>query len=144
LRSQTNPSTGWDSVLADAKPAKKASLVKVPHHGSSGAHHDRFWSELAEDDVIAIMTPWARGGLFLPTEDDLTRIRSLAKQAYLTSAPKLVRARKHGELQKLLHKLGADDRLRQLQGWGHVRARRRIGEHHWRIELDGDTTAIHN
>ena len=42
LESRTqNLETGWDAVLTYARPSQPASLFKVPHHGSDGAHHER-------------------------------------------------------------------------------------------------------
>ncbi len=34
LERSTNPDAGWDAVLKRAKPPIRASVVKVPHHGS--------------------------------------------------------------------------------------------------------------
>ena len=141
LEASTNDNAGWADVVKSAAPPIKASLVKVPHHASPGAHDDQMWDDLLEDGVIAVITPWARGGLFLPTEADLSRLRALTSQVYVTALPRLVKARKDAELQKLLRKLGADD-LKQLRGWGQVRARRRLNAAEWTVEVFGDARAV--
>jgi hypothetical protein len=141
LENTDNTEAGWDAVLTYAKPSIRASVIKVPHHGSPGAHHDGVWDELAEAEPVAVITPWAKGAKFLPTEDDLARLRGLTKRLYLTATPALARARKDTEVRKLIQKVHGD-RIEELRGWGHVRARRRLTEGGWRVELDGDAREI--
>ena len=140
LETSANIETGWDAVLKHSKPDVPASLVKLPHHGSRNAHHDAFWSDLAEDQVVAIVTPWVKGARFLPTQQDLSRIRAFTDRAYITAMPTLPRAKMDSQVEAMIRKLHGG-RLTELRGWGHVRARRRINEGVWRIELDGDATA---
>jgi beta-lactamase superfamily II metal-dependent hydrolase len=141
LENAPNPQTGWEAVLAHAKPDTSASVVKVAHHGSEGAHHDGVWDEIVDDDPVAIVTPWVLAGGHLPTEEDLARLRGVAENVYLTAMPTFGRARKGSAVEKLITKV-AGVRLQELRGWGHVRARRRPGETSWRVELDGDARAI--
>jgi hypothetical protein len=141
LEAAANQETGWEGVVRYSTPPVRASVVKVPHHGSAGAHHDGMWTALSEDDVVAILTPWSRGARYLPTEQDLTRLRSLASRVYLTAVPSLRRARKDRDLERLIRRLHGDQVMR-LRGWGHVRARRRLDEGSWRIELDGDAVSV--
>lgn len=141
LENAKNPETGWDAVLAHARPDVSASVVKVPHHGSEGAHHDGVWEEIVDDDALAIVTPWVLAGGHLPTEADLERLRGVADHVYLTAMPTLGRVRKDSAVEKLITKV-AGIRLEELRGWGHVRARRRPGETSWRVDLDGDAREI--
>ena len=141
LENSANPQTGWDAVLTHARPAINASVVKVPHHGSEGAHHDGVWSEIVDDDPVAIVTPWVRGGGNLPTDEDLARLRGIANRVYLTAMPVRGRVRKDSAVEKLITKV-AGVRVEELRGWGHVRARRSSGDEAWRIDLDGDARAI--
>ena len=139
LETSANRSTGWDAVVDFARPSAKASVVKIPHHGSVGAHCDRMWSELLEPDCLALLTPWVLGGNHLPTNEDLSRIRSRSASAYITARPESMFARKKSE--KFVDKLhGAA--ISELRGWGHIRARRRLTEDRWRIELDGTAVAV--
>ena len=78
LENSSNPQSGWSAVLAHARPAVRASIVKVPHHGSEGAHHDDMWAQIVDDNPVAIVTPWVLGGGHLPSEEDLARLRSVA------------------------------------------------------------------
>lgn len=141
LENSNNPASGWDAVLADARPATSASVVKVPHHGSEGAHHEGMWDEIVDDDAVAIVTPWVLAGGHLPTDADLARLRGVAGRVYLTAMPTLGRVKKDSVVDKLITKV-AGVRVEELRGWGHVRARRRSDEEHWRVDLDGDARPI--
>lgn len=78
---------GWLEILSsDERPYCKASVVKIPHHGSRNAHQDRVWSEMLHDNPIATLTPWKKGGRSLPTETDVKRILSFTRKAYTTSS----------------------------------------------------------
>lgn len=141
LENSANPMTGWDAVLTYARPDRRASAVKVPHHGSEGAHHDQVWSELVEEQPLAIVTPWALAGRHLPTESDLSRLRSIANRVYLTAMPTRGAVKKGSAVEKLISKVSGV-RVEELRGWGHVRARRKPDEAAWRVDLDGDACAI--
>lgn len=141
LENAKNPLTGWDAVLAHARPSVSASVVKVPHHGSEGAHHDGMWAEIVDPDPIAIVTPWVLGGGHLPTEADLQRLQDVPARVFLTAMPTLGRVRKDSAVEKLITNV-AGIRLEELRGWGQVRARRRREETSWRVELFGDARVI--
>jgi Metallo-beta-lactamase superfamily len=123
LENAKNPATGWDAVLSHARPALSASVVKVPHHGSEGAHHDDVWTELVDSDAVAIVTPWVLAGGHLPTEEDLARLRGVSGSLYLTAMPTMGRVRKDSAVEKMITKV-AGVRLEELRGWGQVRVRR--------------------
>ena len=77
---------GWLRILdSSVRPRRKASVFKVPHHGSQNSHEDRIWEELLNDTPIALLTPWRRGSGALPTRKDVSRILGLADQAYITT-----------------------------------------------------------
>lgn len=138
LETSDNTETGWDAVLTYSRPAAKASAVKIPHHGSLGAHHTAMWSDLLEDQALAILTPWIRGAKYLPTDEDLKRIKSFSNRVFITALPSRLLVRKRPD--KLVRRLHGS-RISELRGWGHVRARRRLAQSEWRVELDGDAVA---
>jgi beta-lactamase superfamily II metal-dependent hydrolase len=141
LEDSNNPLSGWAAVLAQAKPTHLASIVKVPHHGSEGAHKDEMWEEIVNAKPLAIVTPWVRGAGHLPTAADLARLRNVADRVYLTAMPTLRRARKDPAVDKIIAKV-AGVRIDELRGWGHVRARRKLGEDSWTVALDGDARLV--
>jgi hypothetical protein len=63
----TNRDTGWLAILgSNTKPTGKATVYKIPHHGSQNADLDGVWSEMLIPDPIAILTPFRRGNVSLP------------------------------------------------------------------------------
>jgi hypothetical protein len=143
LEKSDNAEAGWDAVLKYATPAETASLVKVPHHASAGADHDGIWESLADPQPVAIVTPWSRGKNFLPTESDIARLLLVSDKLYLAAMPTLRRADKDPAVDKLIQRLHGE-RIRELRGWGQVRARRRPEETEWRVELAGDAIQVTN
>jgi hypothetical protein len=141
LEVSNNKETGWDAVLKYSKPTTRASAVKVPHHGSIGAHHERMWTELAEGDPITVLTPWMGGAKFLPNEKDLQRLCEFSSRVFLTAVPSLVRAKKDPELDRMIRRLHGE-RISELRGWGHVRALRRLNADQWHVDMYGDAVAV--
>lgn len=141
LEVSANSETGWEGVLKYSRQSSRASLIKVPHHGSKGAHHEGVWQDLAGADPVAVLTPWSRGKGYLPTMSDLERLRALSSRLFLTAMPSLVRARKAPEVEKMIRRLHGE-KVSHLRGWGQVRARRYCDEGQWRVELGGDAVAV--
>ena len=80
---------GWLEILdADEWTNRKASVFKIPHHGSKTAHEDRVWNEMLHNEPIAMLTPWRKGKGTLPTKSDMRRIISFTRSAYATVPPK--------------------------------------------------------
>lgn len=139
LECTANGEAGWDAVLRYCKPTERASAIKVPHHGSEGAHHAGVWSEILEHDPLTLLTPWLRGSRFIPTDSDLDRVRALSKNAYITALPSKVLATARKD--PVVRKLHASP-IKTVRGWGHIRARRGASETNWRVELSGDATRL--
>jgi hypothetical protein len=143
LERSNNPHTGWAAVIAHAAPDEKASVVKVPHHGSADAHHDGMWSELAEEHPLSIVTPLSRGANDLPSPADIERLLAISGRLYQTATPVLERAKKDRDVERLLSRLHVP-RVETLRGWGQVRARRSLldPEAEWEVELSGDAVQL--
>ena len=77
---------GWTAVLENvALRDGKASVFKVPHHGSEDAHEPGVWKQMLELDPLAVLTPWRRGNRTLPIQRDVKRILSHTPNAYATA-----------------------------------------------------------
>jgi len=86
LEETSDPLTGW-SVVLDSEgrsTGDKATIYKVPHHGSITGHSDQVWDKMIADDSIAILTPFNRGRKKLPSETDRTRLTSLSDNTFLS------------------------------------------------------------
>lgn len=92
-----DPSTGWSAIVQSAnRPQGRASLYKIPHHGSRTGHHDQVLSDMIADPAIAVLSPFYSGRTKLPTSKDIARILKATPESYITtsdSAPKCRTAR---------------------------------------------------
>jgi hypothetical protein len=87
--------TGWSVVVASAeRPHGKASIFKIPHHGSVTAHHDAVWQQMIVPHPFAILSPYNRGHKKLPSPADIQRIMAYTEHAYSTSSLRTSAAKK--------------------------------------------------
>ena len=50
---------GWSTVVQDvARPVGRASVFKVPHHGSGSAHEPDVWEHMLDSEPFAVITPF--------------------------------------------------------------------------------------
>ena len=141
LEKSTNPNAGWSDVVRRARPATRASLIKVPHHGSPDADDPQIWAELVKCAAVAIVTPWELGGSFRPMDDDIQRLASLGHRLFVAAVPAAHRIKLDRDVQRLVERLHGSD-VFELRGNGQVRARRAMGEVDWAIDLFGDATEV--
>ena len=138
---------GWMDILDnDQRPDSKASVFKVPHHGSENAHVDRAWSELLTERPSAVVTPWRRGRGSLPADTDIQRILSFSDRAYITASPTmhLNRNMPRGNrmVERTIRESGAAFR-RVSPSDGMVRLRRKPGlMADWNVELIGSAQQL--
>ena len=77
---------GWRRILASGeRPAGRASVFKVPHHGSEDAHEQEVWKQMLVPEPVAVLTPWRRGRGRLPLPRDVRRLRSCTADVYATA-----------------------------------------------------------
>lgn len=128
---------GWKAVLNSHSFTHRASIFKVPHHGSETSHLDGVWSELLTKDAIAIMAPYRAGRTPIPKPSDISRIAGLAGSVYITAPPALPKqtdsVRKKAAT---FSTIGARNvrNVRDPDGRiGHVRARRKVESLSWSV-----------
>lgn len=109
LQELGSPVRGWSEIIeSDRRPRVRAKVFKVPHHGAANAHHPGIWTDLLDENPIAVLTPFIKGLVSLPTEEDRARVRALSDQSFVTNpssrrtpprrtkvVEKLLRQRKH-------------------------------------------------
>lgn len=130
---------GWLDILdATERPNWRASVFKVPHHGSDDAHEERVWSEMLLGEPIALLAPWQRGGRELPTEGDVQRILSYTPAAYSTTLRISRRARAgDSAVQRTIMEMGANIR-RIGSSFGMIRLRKKSDvQTAWNVEIIG-------
>ncbi len=132
---------GWGVILGDsARPPGKASVFKVPHHGSANANEPEVWQQMLQVEPFAVLTPWRRGGRVLPTSEDARRVSEATPNAWITNKSPSGQARfRHGNtvVEKTLRESGL--RIRRPAGdTAMVRLRRPIvADSQWTVEAFG-------
>lgn len=90
LEDTGNVQTGWSAIFKDniiqELSLSTSALFKVPHHGSDTGHHDNIWQDLLKPKPLSMTTPFSRCDL--PTEDDVTRLKSLSSDLLITRDPR--------------------------------------------------------
>jgi len=141
LENTADPMTGWSVILDEAKVISgKASVFKIPHHGSENAHENRVWPEILHPNPWAVVTPYRGGKKPLPSPTDVERIASLTNHAYATASARQQKIRWGERVVRELVKEVAREIHGVYAGWGHVRFRQKITDPapNWQVELFGD------
>jgi len=84
LENHPNKDVGWKAVVLKHNPKERATIIKVPHHGSRDAYASEMWQIMAVPDPIALLTPFASGLQPLPSESDVKRIQKHTSRIYCT------------------------------------------------------------
>lgn len=143
---QQGDTGGWNAIVGSAYGQGEAvGYYKVAHHGSHTGDDDQVWDTLVDDSAVATLSPFVRGGQRLPTDDDLRRIDSRGRDAYISSPP---RGRKPLFKSRAAER-AARDAVRKIEVVGgrpgHVRARTPAhpapGEP-WTVELGGEACSV--
>ena len=130
---------GWFEVLrSPARPRDKATVFKVPHHGSQDADVPDVWTTMLSPQPHAVLAPWRLGGHSLPRDTDARRIVSRTPNVYITTEsvnrPNIRRA---GAVTRTLRESGVVLRRTALST-GTVRLRAPIGSYpSWSVETLG-------
>ena len=138
---------GWLEILETYDHRQgRASVFKLPHHGSQDAHEDRVWSEMLSRDPIAALTPWRRGGRELPRETDVDRILSFAGEAYVTASREDLTSRsvsgRSKAVEKTIRESGA--RIRSVaRSGGMIRLRKKAkSSADWNVDVFGSACRL--
>lgn len=132
---------GWVEILQSReRPMGKASVFKVPHHGSSNAHEPEVWQQMLDADPVAVLAPWRLGGRALPAKKDVERILSHTDSAYASSGAKVSGSggrKRIPAVERTIRESGVSIRYSPIPD-GAVQLRRAIdGEREWRVKTIG-------
>jgi len=89
LENGRNNSVGWNCILTHSQSAKispKATLIKIPHHGSRTSYNSQVWCDLLNEKPIGLLTPFFKGSITLPNKDMLQTYLGLTNQLFITSS----------------------------------------------------------
>ena len=90
LEESINPAIGWAAVVASTlRPQEgRASVFKVPHHGSENGDNPSVWTEMLTERPLALLAPYASGRKPLPSPADISRLTARTDRLYCTAPPK--------------------------------------------------------
>jgi hypothetical protein len=147
MEEKDNPFGGWKVIVESAeRPDGKASLFKIPHHGSETGEYGPVWTEMLIREPVALLTPFNSGRVKLPKEDDAQRIMGRAKNSFITAGFDDRSSRgKTGTVNRTIHETVRY--IKRVNGsFGHVRARRKInpGSTDWNMRMFGDAKLLQN
>jgi beta-lactamase superfamily II metal-dependent hydrolase len=144
LEETGHPGTGWSAICDSiTRPAGRAEVFKVPHHGSAPADQPRVWAELLDPEVRAVLTAWKLGSGQLPRASDIRRLCEEARDVYLTSPPVAPASlKREASIEKTMKESVL--KISALSGQvGHVRMRKRcVAGATWQIELDDPADSV--
>lgn len=122
LETHTNTLLGWDAILQSAgKPTSKASLVKIPHHGSITGHSPSFWQNMMINQPVGILTCFSKTPL--PKPSDVERLKTLTSRLYCTSVPKIKLPKRSKIVDQYVKTIAKERRLKCSPELGHIQAR---------------------
>jgi beta-lactamase superfamily II metal-dependent hydrolase len=133
---------GWAAVLASPnRPTSKAKIYKVAHHGAASADCPQIWTDLLRDQPVAILTPFSRGKVHLPTDRDIQRMKERTSYVYATAHVASKRSgRGSGSVAKTKREVLRNCR-KLVSTQGQVRVRMNIHESRGRVDLFGSAVA---
>ena len=145
LEVSASPTDGWNRVTDVLRERGMSQVVKVPHHGSNTAHHGAMWDELLVPEPIAVITPFRRGRVALPTAEDVARIVSATSRAFITCRPqKLVMKHPEKIVQKMLTDVTTSPLVAQAARGGTVSLKYDLlaPRPEWAIHLSGGAVPL--
>lgn len=117
---------GWTEVLKTvAIKDIKCDVFKVPHHGSINAHLEQVWLDLLHPKPTAITTEFRKGKVKLPKPTDVSRIKNLAGDFYITSTQSTKLKLKQSALLKTIRNVTKSAR-HVARSTGHIQLRKPI------------------
>lgn len=132
---------GWNAVLASKHDLGKATVFKVPHHGSANADCEDVWKQMLTPQPVAVVTPFSSGKA-LPTDSDLQRLSSRTRSLYCTARSTGHPPRRESMVEKKLK--GVVSERRVIEGApGHIRVRWSVMDEHSEPSVELFNGAFH-
>ncbi|MDE3098539.1 MAG: hypothetical protein KGJ88_03620 [Verrucomicrobiota bacterium] len=147
MEQKGNPFGGWKLIVESSeRPDGKASLFKIPHHGSETGEYGAVWTEMLISEPVAMLAPFNLGRVKLPTEKDAQRILGRTKCSFITADFNDRSSRgRTGIVNRMIHRT-----VRYIKNvnasFGQVRARKKIipASGNWMVDVFGDAKPLGN
>jgi hypothetical protein len=142
LEERNDPSTGWSAIVnSEERPEGHASIIKIPHHGSSTAHHDQVWTHMMIQHPFAVLLPYYLADKKLPEHKDIVRIIGLTPKSYITTRNPIPKSKKsrNPAVERTLRENKIKIRAVQPKmGWVSLRNGGRSNPHCWEVKMSPD------
>jgi len=139
LEERGDVAIGWSAIIQSTeRPPGRAAIFKVPHHGSVTGHHDNVWTEMVSQSPIAVLSPFHRADITLPSVRDVARIVKIAPETYITTREPVPRSRKRRDpaVERTVRETVGKIRLAQPRmGWVRIRNGGKSNPTNWNVEL---------
>jgi len=139
LEEKGDSESGWSAIVQSSeRPQGRASIFKIPHHGSSTGHHDNVWSDMMINSPIALLSPFCLAGKVLPTDKDVGRINSLTPKSYITTKhqPSKSHTRRHPAVERTIReRVGKIRMVQPTMGWISLRNGGKSNPNLWTVDL---------
>jgi len=139
LEETSDADTGWSVIVSSReRPAGKATIFKVPHHGSVNAHSDDVWDNILVNEPFAIITPFNRGAKKLPSKEDVKRIAARTPNSYLTASTLTKRTRRerpYSVVKTIRDRVGRIREAERATGCVRLRNGGNTAPQEWNVEL---------
>ena len=102
---EESPGQGWTTILENSvafRNAERPGVFKVAHHGSRNADCAELWRAMSRP--VAILSPFKRGSIKIPTGGDIARINSYTKAGYSTSSFRSIRMKRLSRVDQVLRR----------------------------------------
>jgi len=118
---------GWNGVLQSKMISQKASIFKVPHHGSENGFDKQIWNILLTSNSHLSITPIKTGQTVLPKQTMVNELFNYAPKSYITANPYVGHKPKHSH--KIRNAIRSTDlKIKKLSyELGHIRFRKDFG-----------------
>ncbi|SDT89625.1 MBL fold metallo-hydrolase [Desulfobacula phenolica] len=95
--------TGWTAIVnSKQRPQRKASIFKIPHHGSENGHSDDVWEKMVNTQPVCLLTSKIGGRGSIPKESDIERIKAISPVLFCTKVPKGKKPKRENTVEKML------------------------------------------
>jgi hypothetical protein len=131
---------GWHAIIDhDARPNSKATLFKIPHHGSYNADCPEVWQHLVIADAVSVLSPFERGRSPLPRPSDAQRIRGNTPNSFTTSDRRNLAIRRPNAVEKMIRESTRSFRPERLR-MGQLQVRSKGGP--WVVRGTEEATGL--
>lgn len=148
LEEKGDSESGWSAIVQSSeRPQGRASIFKIPHHGSSTGHHDNVWSDMMINSPIALLSPFYLAGKVLPTDKDVGRINSLTPKSYITTKhqPSKSHTRRHPAVERTIReRVGKIRMVQPAMGWISLRNGGKSNPNLWTVDLSDSSCHLND